>query len=86
MLLEDLSRFQFAFTAMFHMTFPAITVGLSVFLTIVYAHYWRTGSLLYLQMFRFWLTPAIWPWHAGQKRASSRQQPLLRQATRKTSR
>ncbi len=54
MLLENLSRFQFAFTAMFHMTFPAITVGLAIFLTIVYAHYWRTNSLVYLQMFRFW--------------------------------
>lgn len=54
MTLDDLSRFQFAFTVMFHMTFPAITVGLAVFLTVVYGFYWRTGKPVYLQMFRFW--------------------------------
>jgi len=36
------------------MTFPAITVGLSIFLAAVYGTYWRTGSAVYLQMFRFW--------------------------------
>jgi cytochrome d ubiquinol oxidase subunit I len=39
---------------MFHMTFPAITVGLSVFLCVIYGMYWRTGRPVYLQMFRFW--------------------------------
>lgn len=50
----DLSRWQFALTVMFHMTFPAITVGLSVFLCVCYGMYWRTGRPVYLQMFRFW--------------------------------
>ena len=50
----DLSRFQFATTAAFHMTFPALTVGLSVFVAICYACYCRTGNPVYLQMFRFW--------------------------------
>nr|WP_248297628.1 cytochrome ubiquinol oxidase subunit I [Streptomyces sp. S1D4-11] len=36
------------------MTFPAITVGLSIFLSVVYGLYWRTGRAVYLQMFRFW--------------------------------
>jgi cytochrome d ubiquinol oxidase subunit I len=36
------------------MTFPALTVGLSVFVAICYACYCRTGNPLYLQMFRFW--------------------------------
>src|SRR3989442_1193834 len=39
---------------MFHMTFPAITVGLSIFLCVLYALHWRTGSPVHLQMFRFW--------------------------------
>ena len=52
--LLDLSRWQFAITVMFHMTFPAITVGLSMFLCLLYGMYWRTGSAVYLQMFRFW--------------------------------
>jgi cytochrome d ubiquinol oxidase subunit I len=52
--LLDVSRWQFALTAAFHMTFPAITVGLSIFLTVVYGIYWRTGNRTYLQIFRFW--------------------------------
>ena len=31
----DLSRWQFATTAAFHMTFPALSVGLAIFLTAV---------------------------------------------------
>ncbi|HEX4430831.1 MAG TPA: cytochrome ubiquinol oxidase subunit I [Frankiaceae bacterium] len=52
--LVDLSRWQFATTAAFHMTFPALSVGLSIFLVICYAGYCKTGNPLYLQMFRFW--------------------------------
>jgi len=52
--LIDLSRWQFALTVCFHMTFPAITVGMSVFLCVIYAMYWRTQKPVYLQMFRFW--------------------------------
>jgi cytochrome d ubiquinol oxidase subunit I len=54
MSLLDLSRWQFAITVLFHMTFPAITVGLSIFLSVAYGVYWRTGRPVYLQMFRFW--------------------------------
>ncbi len=51
---ELLSRWQFAFTVIIHMTFPAITVGLSIFLSVIYAMYWKTQKPVYLQMFRFW--------------------------------
>ncbi len=51
---ELISRLQFAITVMFHMTFPAITVGISVFLCIVFGMYWNTRKPVYLQMFRFW--------------------------------
>ena len=54
MSLVGLSRWQFAITVMFHMTFPAITVGLSIFLCAIYGMYWRSGKAVYLQMFRFW--------------------------------
>ncbi|MEY9968517.1 cytochrome d ubiquinol oxidase subunit I [Streptacidiphilus sp. MAP12-16] len=50
----ELSRWQFAITAIFHMSFPALTVGLSVLLAVVYTAYVRTGNPLYLQIFRFW--------------------------------
>ena len=51
----DLSRWQFATTAASHMTFPALSVGLAIFLVICYGAYYRTGNPLYLQMFRFCL-------------------------------
>ena len=54
MSLLDLSRWQFAITVMFHMTFPAITVGLSFLLCVLYGMHWKTGKSVYLQMFRFW--------------------------------
>jgi cytochrome d ubiquinol oxidase subunit I len=54
MSLLDLSRWQFAITVLFHMTFPAITVGLSILLCVSYGLHWRTGDPVYLQMFRFW--------------------------------
>jgi cytochrome d ubiquinol oxidase subunit I len=50
----ELSRWQFAATIAFHMTFPAITVGLAVFLALVYGSYVRTRNPVYLQIFRFW--------------------------------
>jgi cytochrome d ubiquinol oxidase subunit I len=52
--LIDLSRWQFATTAAFHMTFPALSVGLAIFLVICYASYCATGKPIYLQLFRFW--------------------------------
>ncbi|MER6526183.1 cytochrome ubiquinol oxidase subunit I [Streptomyces sp. NPDC001508] len=50
----ELSRWQFAITAIFHMTFPALTVGLSLLLAVAYTVYVHTGNPLYLQIFRFW--------------------------------
>jgi cytochrome d ubiquinol oxidase subunit I len=52
--LLDLSRWQFAITVLFHMTFPSITVGLSIFLCVLYGLFWRTGNPVYRQLFRFW--------------------------------
>src|SRR5712692_4511214 len=52
--LVDLSRLQFALTVAFHMTFPSITVGLSLFLVLLYGSYLRTKKPIYLTMYRFW--------------------------------
>ena len=54
MSLLTLSRWQFAVTVMFHMTFPAITVGTSILLSVLYGMHWKTQEPVYLQMFRFW--------------------------------
>jgi len=51
--LLTLSRWQFAVTVMFHMTFPAITVGTSILLCVLYGMYWKTQKPVYLHMFRF---------------------------------
>jgi len=52
--LLDLSRWQWALTAAFHITFPAVTVGTSVMLIVCYAMYMRTDDEVWLRMFRFW--------------------------------
>jgi hypothetical protein len=52
--LLDLSRWQWALTAAMHITFPALTVGTSVFLVVCYAMYMRTDDEVWLRMFRFW--------------------------------
>lgn len=36
------------------MTFPAIAVGLSIFLVVTYGAYMKTGNEVYLQIYRFW--------------------------------
>ncbi len=52
--LLDLSRWQWALTAAFHIVFPAVTVGTSAFLIVCYAMYMRTDEDVWLRMFRFW--------------------------------
>jgi cytochrome d ubiquinol oxidase subunit I len=52
--LLDLSRWQWALTAAFHITFPAVTVGTSVFMVVCYAMYMRSDDEVWLRMFRFW--------------------------------
>jgi cytochrome bd ubiquinol oxidase subunit I len=52
--LLDLSRWQWALTAAFHITFPALTVGTAMFLVACYAMYMRTDEEVWLRMFRFW--------------------------------
>ncbi|OQX14118.1 MAG: cytochrome ubiquinol oxidase subunit I [Thiothrix lacustris] len=51
-----LSRFQFAFTAMFHILWPVLTVGLGVFLLVLEALWLKTGDHDYYRHARFWAT------------------------------
>ncbi|RXG86208.1 cytochrome ubiquinol oxidase subunit I [Bradyrhizobium vignae] len=50
-----LSRFQFGFTISFHIIFPAFTIGLAAWLTILEAMHLRTGRPVYQALFEFWL-------------------------------
>lgn len=50
-----LARIQFAFTISFHIIFPAFSIGLASYLAVLEGLYVRTGNLLYLNVFNYWL-------------------------------
>ena len=50
-----LSRVQFAFTISFHIIFPAFTIGLAAWLTVLEAMRLTTGRPVYRVIFEFWL-------------------------------
>lgn len=50
----DLSRLQFAFTAIFHILWPILTISLSLFVFILEALWLRTGEAHYGQHARHW--------------------------------
>ena len=51
---EFLSRFQFGFTAAYHIMFPALSVGLAWFLVVIHALYLRSGKPVYYTIYKFW--------------------------------
>jgi cytochrome d ubiquinol oxidase subunit I len=50
-----LSRIQFAFTISFHIIFPAFTIGLAAWLTVLEALHLKTDRPAYRVLFEFWL-------------------------------
>ncbi len=50
----DLSRLQFAITAMYHFLFVPLTLGLSFILVIMESVYVMTGKTIYKDMTKFW--------------------------------
>lgn len=50
----ELSRLQFALTAMYHFLFVPLTLGLSCILAIMESVYVMTGRVIYKDMTRFW--------------------------------
>ena len=50
----DLSRLQFAMTAMYHFLFVPLTLGLAFILAIMESVYVITGKLVYRDMVKFW--------------------------------
>jgi len=54
MTVVDLSRLQFALTALYHFLFVPLTIGLSMLLFIMEATYVMTGREIWKQMTRFW--------------------------------
>jgi cytochrome bd ubiquinol oxidase subunit I len=51
---SDLSRLQFAFTAMFHFIFVPLTLGITWILVAMEGAYLKTGKPVYKDMTRFW--------------------------------
>ncbi len=50
-----LSRLQFALTAMFHIIWPVVTIGLSLFMVYLEAMWLKTKDAFYYQHLRFWM-------------------------------
>lgn len=53
-LIVDLSRLQFAVTALYHFLFVPLTIGLSLLLAIMESVYVMTGKVIWRQMTKFW--------------------------------
>ncbi|HWV62603.1 MAG TPA: cytochrome ubiquinol oxidase subunit I [Oxalicibacterium sp.] len=51
----ELARIQFGFTISFHIIFPAITIGLASYLTVLEACWLRTRKQVYRDLYHFWL-------------------------------
>jgi cytochrome bd ubiquinol oxidase subunit I len=49
-----LSRIQFGFTVGFHILFPALNIGLAVFLSIMEGIWLKTANPIYLKICQFW--------------------------------
>ena len=50
-----LSRVQFAVTTLFHILFPALTIGLSLYLVVVEFLWLQTKDEIYYRLYRFWV-------------------------------
>jgi cytochrome d ubiquinol oxidase subunit I len=50
-----LARAQFAFTLIFHIVFPAFSIGLASYLAVLEGLWLRTGEAAYLDLFRYWV-------------------------------
>lgn len=51
----DLARAQFAFTMTFHIVFPAFSIGLASYLAVLEGLWLKTGSRVYLNLFKYWM-------------------------------
>src|SRR5690606_18146766 len=50
-----LARIQFGFTVSFHIIFPAFTIGLASFLTVLEALWLKTDNPVYKRLYKFWV-------------------------------
>ena len=50
-----LARAQFAFTVIFHIVFPALSIGLASYLAVLEGLWLATGRQVFLDLFQYWL-------------------------------
>jgi cytochrome bd ubiquinol oxidase subunit I len=50
-----LSRIQFAVTTMFHILFPTLTIGLSLYLVVIEFLWLKSGEEIYYRLYRYWV-------------------------------
>jgi len=50
-----LARIQFAFTVSFHIIFPAFTIGLASWLTVIEGLWLKTRKPVYQELYKFWI-------------------------------
>jgi cytochrome bd ubiquinol oxidase subunit I len=50
-----LARVQFAFTVMFHIVFPALSIGLASYLAVLEGLWLASGRQVYLDLFHYWV-------------------------------
>lgn len=50
-----LARAQFAFTVIFHIVFPAFSIGLASYLAVLEGLWLKTGKDIYLNLFKYWV-------------------------------
>ena len=62
MTVVELSRWQFALTAMYHFLFVPLTLGLSIILAIMESVYVMTGRQVWRDMTKFWGTLLLGAW------------------------
>ena len=60
-----LSRWQFAVTTSFHMLWPLLSVGLSLWLVVLELLAFRTRQEVYARHVRFWTTPFLMSFAVG---------------------
>ena len=51
----ELARIQFGFTIAFHIIFPAVSIGLASYLTVLEALWLWKKNAVYLELYHFWL-------------------------------
>lgn len=52
---ELLARLQFAFVVSFHIVFPALSIGLASWLTVLEFRWLRTGNPIYAEVYKHWV-------------------------------